>query len=89
MTDRRVRHYWDEQRAVGQLYLQMLPAMWPKRSPETVLPDADALWDAYLLYRRDAQWGKQPPDIISWGSPILQTNETLLRELEQIGGQGR
>ena len=84
LTDQRVRHYWDEQRAVGQLYLQMLPALWPKRSAETVLPDADALWDAYVLYRRDAQWNDQHPDVVSWGSPILQTNDALLRQLEQI-----
>jgi hypothetical protein len=82
LTDRRVHHYWDERRAVGQQYLQMLPAMWPKRSPETVLPEADALWDAYLLYGSDAQWGEQLPDVVSWGAPILRTSETLLRDLE-------
>ena len=84
LTDTRVRHYWDETRAIGQLYLQMLPTMWPKRSPDTVLPDADALWDAYVLYGRGAQWNDQHPEIVGWGSPILQTNEVLLRQLEQI-----
>lgn len=86
LTDARVRHFWDGKRAVGQLYLQMLPAMWPKRSAETVLPDTDALWDAWMLYPRDALWNEQPADVVSWGSPILRTNEALLRTLEQIEG---
>ncbi|HJZ73720.1 MAG TPA: hypothetical protein VKE51_18390 [Vicinamibacterales bacterium] len=83
LTDARVRHYWDERRAIGQLYLQMLPTLWESRSAETVLPDADALWDAYMLYRRDAQWIDQHPNVVAWGSPIVQTTETLLHELER------
>jgi hypothetical protein len=84
LTDPRVRHYWDERRAIGQLYLQLLTALWPKRSAETVLSDADALWDAYVLYDREARWGDQHPDVVSWGSPILPSNEALLRNLERI-----
>ena len=37
LTDARVRHYWDEGRGIGQLYLKLLPAMWSKRSPDTAL----------------------------------------------------
>jgi protein involved in polysaccharide export with SLBB domain len=48
------------------------------------LPDADALWDAYLLYGRDADWGDQPPGVISWGAPILRSSEALARDLEQL-----
>ena len=84
LTDGRVRHYWDERRAMGQLYLQMLSRIWPKRSAETVLPDADALWDAYALYDREAQWADQPPDVVAWGSPIVLTTDTLVRELDHI-----
>jgi len=84
LTDGRVRHYWDERRAMGQLYLQMLTRIWPKRSAETVLPDADALWDAYALYGREAQWADNPPDVVAWGSPIVRTTDTLVRELERI-----
>lgn len=84
LTDVRVQHYWDQGRGVGQLYLQHLPAIWQKRSAETHVPEADALWDAYLLYRADAQWGDQPPDVVTWGYPILATCETLVQELERI-----
>ena len=84
LTDQRVRHYWDQGRTIGQLYLQLLPAIWPKRSPDVVVPEADALWDAYMLYRPDAQWGEQHPDVVAWGYPILRTAETLVQELERI-----
>ena len=83
LTDARVRHYWDEPRSVGRLYLQTLPRIWPLRAAETVLPQADALWDAYLLYPADARWDEQPPDVISWGATILQTQESLDRDLRR------
>jgi hypothetical protein len=84
LTDVRVRHYWDQGRGIGQLYLQLLPAIWQQRSPETRVPEADALWDAYMLYPADAHWAAQPPDVVSWGYPILPTSETLAQELERI-----
>lgn len=84
LTDARVRHYWDPGRSIGQLYLQLLPAMWPKRSPDVVVPEADALWDAYMLYRPEAEWAGQHPDVVTWGYPILRTSDTLVQELERI-----
>jgi hypothetical protein len=87
LTDPRVRQYWDEQRGVGRLYLQTLPAIWPRRSADTRLSNTDALWDAYLLYERDAYWGDAPPDVISWGSPIIGATETLHNDLERAVAQ--
>lgn len=84
LTDARVHHYWDEQRSVGRRYLQTLPRLWPMRSAETVLPQADALWDAYLLYGPDSSWDDEPPDVFSWGSTILQTKETLDRDIRRV-----
>ena len=84
LTDARVRHYWDEQRSVGRVYLQILPRLWPGRAPETVLSQADALWDSYLLYPADARWDDEPPNPISWGSTILQTKDTLEEKLEPL-----
>jgi len=84
LTDSRVRHYWDGRRAIGQLYLQLLPTIWPKRSADTTLPDADALWDAYLLYAPDAQWADRPPDVVSWGTPIYRSTDTLIEGLARM-----
>lgn len=83
LTDPRVRHYWDAQRAVGRLYLQLLPAIWAKRAAETVLPDADAVWDAFLVYPPGAQWTDQPPDVVRWGAPILRTSDGLAELLQR------
>jgi len=82
LPDARVRHYWDEQRAIGRLYLQMLPRMWPMRATNTVVPQSDALWDAYLLYGSDVEWDDQPPDVVIWGSTILRTHDSLERDLQ-------
>jgi hypothetical protein len=49
-----------------------------------VVPQADALWDAYLLYSADARWNDDPPAVMSWGSTILQTQETLQRDIASI-----
>ena len=84
LTDARVRHYWDEQRSVGRFYLQILPRLWAVRAPETVLSQADALWDAYLLYPADARWDEEPPNAVSWGSTILQTKETLAGNVRDL-----
>ncbi len=83
LTDARVRHYWDEQRSVGRRYLQTLARLWPVRGAETVVPQADALWDAYLLYPPDARWDEELPDVVSWGSTILRTKETLDLDIQR------
>ena len=84
LPDARVRHYWDAERSVGRRYLQSLPRLWPMRAAETILPQADALWDAYLLYSTDARWGEELPDVISWGATILQTKATLDEDLRRL-----
>lgn len=84
LPDERVRHYWDEQRSIGRGFLQVLPRLWAVRAPDTVLSQADALWDAYLLYRADARWDDEPPTALSWGATILQTKDTLEEKLEQL-----
>ena len=84
LTDARVVHYWDEQQSVGRLYFQALPRIWERRAPDTITPQDLALWDAYLLYARDAQWNDQPPDVVSWGATILLTREKLTRDFKEI-----
>jgi hypothetical protein len=74
----------DDQRSVGRLFLQFLPRLWSVRAPETVLSEADALWDTCLLYPAGARWDEAPPDASSWGSSILQTKETLEQNVLQL-----
>jgi hypothetical protein len=58
--------------------------MWAKRAAETIPPQDDALWDAYLLYGPGASWNDQPPEVESWGATILATRATLERDLKRL-----
>jgi hypothetical protein len=84
LTDSRVAHYWDEQRAVGQLYLLHLPAMLPRRAEATLAPAADAMWDTFFLYAPDDRWETPVPLPISWGYPIMVTRERLLHDVDAL-----
>jgi hypothetical protein len=84
LTDARVHQYWDESRATGRLYLQLLPQIWDKRASDTILPQSDALWDAFLLYESGARWGGQPPVPFVWGATILQTAAGLEGALKAL-----
>ena len=83
LTDSRVIQYWDEPRSVGRLYYQSLPQIWPARAAETLPPIETTLWDAYLLYGPAARWDGQLPDVVSWGSTIVRTRESLNHDFEQ------
>jgi hypothetical protein len=82
LTDPRVVHFWDEQKLIGNLYFQDLPKIWEKRAPGTGTPDDLIVWDAYLLYEPKVRWDDGPPDVVSWGSTILQTQDRLVSDLK-------
>ena len=84
LTDSRVTHFWDEQRVVGKAYLAQLPLMLDRRAPNTMTPDADALWDAFFIYAPDARWDSGVPRPVAWGYPIMPTRETLLSVFETL-----
>src|SRR5712691_313306 len=54
LTDQRVAHYCDEQRALGTAYLSNLPAMLDRRAEATLQPTADAMWDAFFRLFADS-----------------------------------
>jgi hypothetical protein len=54
------------------------------RAAVTVLPQADVLWVAYVLYSPDARWDEELPDVIRWGATILQTKEALDQDLGRL-----
>lgn len=85
LTDRRVTHYWDEPRALGELYLRHLPAMLGRRAEATLQPAADAMWDAFFVYAPGDTWQEPLPLPRLWGYPIMVTRETLLRSVDAIG----
>lgn len=82
LTDSRVLHYWDEERVVGTRYLSQLPALLGRRAPATMVPAADALWDAFFVYERGATWQDPVPVPLSWGYPIMVTRDQLVADIE-------
>jgi hypothetical protein len=80
LSDSRVVHFWDERKSIGRLYFKTLPHLAARRALQSLDPEGGVLWDAYLLYRSDARWDSQPPDVVSWGSTILLTRDTLSRD---------
>jgi hypothetical protein len=65
VTDPRVRHFWDEQKLVGDWF------------SSDVLHRQGTTWDFYALYGRDATWGSEPPRALSQGGPIIARRDQL------------
>ena len=84
LTDPRVAHYWDAQRALGTAYLSNLPAMLDRRVETTLPPVADAMWDAFFLYAPGDRWQEPLPKPVAWGYPIMVTRNQLLREVKAL-----
>jgi len=81
LTDRRVQHRWDEPKAAGRWFLTRLSSLRPSRGGDGVFPQrADALWDSYLLFDRNASWNDVPSGVLSWGYTVLRTRDQLARD---------
>ena len=65
VTDPRVRHFWDEQKVIGNWY------------SANVLHREGTTWDFYALYGPDAMWGSEPPRAISQGGTIISRRDQL------------
>jgi len=87
LTDPRVAHYWDDQRALGTAYLSNLPAMLDRRVETTLPPVADAMWDAFFLYAPGDRWQEPLPLPVAWGYPIMVTRDQFLREVKALIGR--
>jgi hypothetical protein len=83
LSDARVIHFWDEAQSAGRLFAGVLPRLTGQRAAQSIDVDGDVFWDAYLLFGGDARWevDEAPPEVVSWGSTILLTRETLRRDL--------
>ncbi len=85
LSDRRLLHRWDEQKAIGRFFLSHHELMRPTRGSGTLPKGVDALWDAWLLFDTKATWrGTMPDGLISWGATVLRTNQRLLEDLRTV-----
>lgn len=75
LGDPRVIHFWDEEKRAGKFYKEHFD-----------LRDyrAEALWDAYILYGREAPWESAPPEPVSWGYTIVGTRDRLAADWPRV-----
>ena len=76
LHDRRVRVYWDEAKVAGRWFDEKVTKLGARQGIED-----RAEWDAFFLYGPEAQWGNEPPSIVSWGRTVYSERERLLRDL--------
>ena len=82
LTDARVAHRWDESKTVGRFFLQHLRELGPRVAGGAYPRDADALWDAYLLFDAKGRWtGTMPDGLVSWGSTVMQSHDRLASDI--------
>jgi hypothetical protein len=75
MPDRRVKHYWDSERAAGRWFKENVPNDY----------DKPILWDAFYLYGPDAVWKDVPAAFITSGRTILEDRRNLPEGLAKLG----
>ncbi len=74
LTDPRGVHLWDEQKIIGTWYV---------KHPEYCNSNY-VLWDAFLIYGREAYWEDKPSHFIGMGRPIISKREELRSKLLAI-----
>jgi hypothetical protein len=75
LSDKRVRHYWDENRVLGT---------WISDHVEECEHLSPVDWDSYYLFDSDGVWSDTFEPITACGSPIYKTTERLEAAVERL-----
>jgi hypothetical protein len=89
LTDRRVVHWWDEDKVVGRWYMQQVGGMQDALAHGSAGFAGDVLWDAYMVYGPDASWESAPSHLRRWGRTILGTKADLREAFDGVLSGGR
>jgi len=76
IDDRRVRHFWDEQKVVGRWFAAQ--AGWE---------EGDVMWDVYFLYGPGAEWSETPGEPIAHAGTIEDEAAELVRQVDALLGE--
>ncbi len=74
LADPRVMHLWDPQDILGNWFVAHLPDY------------QGSDWDAYLLFGPTARWTDQPSPLVSSGSSVIGTKDTLASSIAPLLG---
>jgi hypothetical protein len=72
-----VREYWDGDRVVGTVLA---------RADVGGLGYAGVVWDAFILFDRDAVWLTAPAPVVASGSPVVDSTADLEAGLRRLAG---
>jgi hypothetical protein len=75
LPDRRVRHYWDEERVVGR---------WLADQDIGGTGYAGIVWDAFFVFGPDASWDDVPEPLLAAGAPVIGDTEQLASALQPL-----
>lgn len=75
LADRRVTHFWDQDSTSGH---------WFRDHVDLPYRTGPVLWDAYLLYGPDSEWGSVPDHLISTGRTVIGNTDQLDRDLAAL-----
>ncbi|MEO6214226.1 MAG: hypothetical protein ABIP65_11420 [Vicinamibacterales bacterium] len=89
LTDRRVTHFWDEEKTVGRWFAPRMDTaeMEAARAPDSSGLGQPVLWDAYLVYGPEARWDDEPTALRRWGRTILRTQSHLRDAVTALHGK--
>ena len=79
LTDKRVVHFWDEEKTVGGFFA---PRTQSEEMENTLAPNSSGLgqavlWDSYLVFGPESKWDNGPSGIRRWGRTIVRTRKDL------------
>lgn len=89
LSDRRVRHWWDDRRLAGRQFTAGIRPFDALRAPGSRVFEDDLLWDAYVIFDRDARWREEIPRPVSWGYTILAAKDALAADVTRLLETGR
>ena len=74
LPDKRVTHFWDENRKIGLWFKQNVTPHYPGK----------VLWDASLLFSPGATWEEVPHPLVTFGRTIIGDAENLRTDFDKM-----
>jgi hypothetical protein len=76
LDDPRVTSFWDDRKIAGRWFDENITKQGERQGEANRIE-----WDSYILFGREAQWGPEGPDHVSWGRPLAQEAGRLATDL--------
>ncbi|HET9251585.1 MAG TPA: hypothetical protein VFP58_05655 [Candidatus Eisenbacteria bacterium] len=72
ISDPRVEHFWDEEKALGRWY------------SDRISDGKHVVWDTFLLYPPGTRLGAPPESLLALGATIVEAREELRKAVEEL-----